>query len=123
MAWVVIIAVLLGMEFNLARLMARSSDSPAGTASILIAPFVAITLIITASRYGRRSPASLVASFGGALFATIVVAALTSKVMWGSWLGADWPIAFMAVSLVGLVPLALYAQEICAGQASAKPRQ
>jgi hypothetical protein len=89
MSWVAITAVLLGMGLNFLRLMASSSKSPAGTASIAIAPFVGITLVITASRYSRRSPASLLASFGGVLFATVVLAVLASKVTWGYGVGPD----------------------------------
>jgi hypothetical protein len=109
-AWVAILAVLLGMEVNFGMLMAGSSDSPAGTASIAIAPFVGITLLITASRYGRRSPVSLLTLFGGTLFTTIIFAALASKVMWGYYVGIEWPIVFMVVSLVEFVASLLIRQ-------------
>lgn len=81
----------IGIQVNFARLMA-GLPSPGRAASIAIAPFVVLTVLIAASRYGRYSPASLLTFFGGALLATVAAAALAYRVMWGDCMGRDWPL-------------------------------
>jgi hypothetical protein len=118
MAWVAILAVLLGIEASFWRLLGglpAAGIVSIGVASFLaiiaIGPFVGLTLLLAASPYGRRSPAALLTLFGGGLLATIALTSLASKAMWGYYVGLEWPLLFMIIAFVPMVSFLLFITE------------
>lgn len=102
-AWIAILAGILGLGAQFRRYLA-GLPSPAGTASICLFPFVVITVLVAASPRCRRTPTVLLIWFGGEVLTTGLLAAFVSKVMWGYFVGNDWPLAFMACSFIEVVP-------------------